>query len=141
MTKYSMVRAVSLSALATLGVALGAVSPAHAAYPTTPFKLQYGNTVANGTITWYNRSVNLKGTIAVTAGNCRELDAWTYASDILHLDHVPNPETYCNWGSATKKYAFNWGVSANVAGGASRVRVAMYDGPTQNLLTQQTVLK
>jgi hypothetical protein len=52
-----------MSAVLTLAVAAAPSSPAYAAYPSTVFNVVGSHAKATGSITWYNRSVAIKGDV------------------------------------------------------------------------------
>jgi hypothetical protein len=70
--KRSFTAVLIASMLAALGMlttpAVGNASTS-AAYPVTPFRLEYGASVLAGSITWYNRSIHASGSVkAVSTG-------------------------------------------------------------------------
>jgi hypothetical protein len=67
------VRTLAAAAVAITGVTVGGAAPALAAYPTNTFSVSYGKTYAKGTLTWYNRSIGVSGSIKTTDGNCRQV--------------------------------------------------------------------
>ncbi|MEJ2858577.1 MULTISPECIES: hypothetical protein [unclassified Saccharothrix] len=65
-----------VAAVASVAGMVFAASPATAgvaAYPTSEFKVPYGASFYNGTVTWYNRSVGVTGTFRATG--CRRIYA------------------------------------------------------------------
>jgi hypothetical protein len=126
MTAMQRVTTGAVAALTATAALAGVASPAFAAYPYDQFTLPYGNSVASGKITFYDRSVSFTGTLRVTAGNCRGLRFDTYALSV----QLQNSFTglYCNEGTSTKTYnVVNFTAAANVAGGATLAEFRMYD--------------
>ncbi|MGW7363118.1 hypothetical protein ACWGI8_06745 [Streptomyces sp. NPDC054841] len=75
-------RVISL-ALATAVLSLLPVGHANAAtYPTSQYAVPYGQTYTKGTLTWYNRSVQLTGEQkSVSTSSCRLTYVAAYRSD------------------------------------------------------------
>ncbi|WP_328321058.1 hypothetical protein OHA70_23420 [Kribbella sp. NBC_00382] len=93
------------------------------AYPTGPFEVRYGNTYAVGTVTFYGRSVVARFSIrSVSKTDCRFISVVALNS----RGHQMNDSAYsssvktCD-ADGTEAVA----VPANVAGGASSVRVIL----------------
>ncbi|MEU6090833.1 hypothetical protein ABZ865_29345 [Streptomyces sp. NPDC047085] len=78
----AMGRAASLG-LATAVLSLLPVGHANAVtYPTSPYAVPYGQTYTKGTLTWYNRSVQLIGEQkSVSTSSCRLTYVAAYRSD------------------------------------------------------------
>ncbi|GGN74200.1 hypothetical protein GCM10010112_44090 [Actinoplanes lobatus] len=125
MTTKQKVAAGAFSVIAATATLAGVASPAQAAYPTTTFTLKYGNSYASGNIAWQNRSVRLTGNIAVTAGNCRWIEAGTYYLDSKGEHYIDGDARgpYCNSGSSTMIDQFDFTVPADISGGAEMVKV------------------
>jgi hypothetical protein len=97
------------------------------------FYIPYGNSTASGVITWYNRSINIAGSLRITSGQCRSLFASTWASN-GELGQSPKGEGFdCNFNATTITSPFDFGVNADKPGGAALVRICLvgeaYDGP------------
>jgi hypothetical protein len=108
------------AAAVAAGVVLAAAPASAAASVTKPFALApYGASTFAGTITWYNRSVKINGTLK--AVNCRQIRAEAWAG--INPQGTGFSGTQCN--STTPQPI---GLSANVPGGADHVEITMYDG-------------
>ncbi|MFB9388652.1 hypothetical protein ACFPM3_22910 [Streptomyces coeruleoprunus] len=119
MKNLKKVLAVAASSVALAGTAL--TSPAHAAYPVTHFHLEYGASILDGDLTWYNQSVGVSGTNKVASGSgCRyaAFEAANYAGARDYLTSSP----LC---VATTR-PFEGTLSINVAGGADYVVVSYH---------------
>ncbi len=131
-----------LGACAAIGTTAGA---AHAAYPTNSFSVSYGQTYTKGSVTWYNRSLNVSGSDKAQPGECRSTQAFSYAGDGTLLDSSSGDDGWvcvAPGGSATSN-GYSFTISANVPGGASYVVVELlgssYSAPYEQYLTQTTV--
>jgi hypothetical protein len=104
----------------------GLATPAQAAtYPTTSYRVDYGNSFAAGTITWYNRSVGISGAVHITSGNCRAMDASTWAST-GQLGVSTSQGFECDGQSVSINKAFaDFTLSADKPGGAAFVRICV----------------
>ncbi|MFD3538497.1 hypothetical protein ACFWUQ_03230 [Streptomyces sp. NPDC058662] len=125
------------SVVLTAGTLLGApaASAQVAAYPVTPYgPIAVGNTWTKGTITWYNRSVVVKGThkSVSSAGPayCRRTWAYTYDANGTLLGSAGSAPSDTACGT-TEDFAFP--VPADVPGGAARVYVCLDDGNLKDL--------
>ncbi|MGW7079840.1 hypothetical protein [Streptomyces sp. NPDC054866] len=131
------------SAVLTAGTLLGAPAagaqtaadaPTAASLPT-PFHVPVGNTWTDGTVTWYNRSVEVEGThkSVSTAGEayCRRTWAYTYDTHHNKIGSAGSDSSDTACGN-TKSYRFT--VPADVVGGAAYVRVCLDDGNLKDLL-------
>lgn len=100
-----------------------AAAYAHAAArPVSKFTVAVGNTYTTGTITWYGRSVTVKGTEkSVDDFSCRGTRAYTLNSR-KHLLATRKAKYNACGGTQT----FNFTVPANVRGGAAVVRVCLH---------------
>ncbi|WP_406131585.1 hypothetical protein [Streptomyces sp. NBC_00989] len=109
------------SVVLTAGTLLGAPAAGAqtAAYPTTTFDVTYGASYARGTLTWYNRSVGVDGTLR--AVGCRRAWIGTYTASASELD-ARSTSTQCD---AT--YPIVTTVPADVPGGAGIVVVCVAD--------------
>lgn len=90
---------------------------------TTAFDLTVGNTYTRGTITWYNRSVNVSGEDKSVDGvNCRGTSVFT----------LTNAKAQLGYGSSAsvcgRSASFSVSVKADVPGGAAVVRICLDDG-------------
>jgi hypothetical protein len=90
---------------------------------TTAFDLTVGNTYTRGTITWYNRSVNVSGEDkSVDGSNCRGTSVFT----------LTNAKSQLGYGQSTgvcgASAAFSVTVKADVPGGAATVRICLDNG-------------
>ncbi|MFE7588822.1 helix-turn-helix domain-containing protein [Kitasatospora sp. NPDC057512] len=96
-----------------------------AAFPTTDFDIIYGNTSTKGTLTWYNRSVGLSGQgKSEDSAGCRGTTATSYSASGSELGSI-HTGIVCG---ASENY--NVAIPADVAGGASTVRICLDDGAT-----------
>ncbi|WP_416875133.1 helix-turn-helix domain-containing protein [Kitasatospora sp. SC0581] len=96
-----------------------------AAFPTTDFDIIYGNTSTKGTLTWYNRSVGLSGQgKSEDSADCRDTTATSYSASGSELGSI-HTGVVCG---ASENY--NAAIPADVAGGASTVRICLDDGAT-----------
>ncbi len=90
---------------------------------TTAFDLTIANTYTRGTITWYNRSVNVSGEDkSVNASNCRGTSVFTLTNAKAQLGYGYSP------GVCGRSASFSVSVAANVSGGAAVVRICLDDG-------------
>ncbi|MDQ0605426.1 hypothetical protein QF037_009771 [Streptomyces canus] len=114
------------SVVLTAGTLLGAPAAGAqtAAYPTSPFYVDdYAASYAYGTLTWYNRSVGVDGTLQ--AVGCRRVWFGAYgASD--KLLGTRSTSTQCN-----TTYPLKTGIPADVTGGATYVIVCIDDHNAQ----------
>ena len=125
--KFGVVGAV-VASVAGMVFAAAPATATVAAYPTSTFSIVYGASYYKGTVTWYNRSVDVTG--AFKATGCRRIYARSFAGS-TSLDFVSS-STWCDRsGPATLS------PDANVAGGADNAWVYMTDGD-QNYLAGQT---
>ncbi len=119
-TKTAMCTVVALAGL----VLVAPQATAQAAYPTNPFRVSYGATYAQGTMTWYNRTVRLTGNLrSLSSSGCRKAYAVTFDSAIEPLGER-NTGPQC--GDAIKPFQLD--VPADVAGGAFATSVCLLDG-------------
>jgi hypothetical protein len=124
--------AVGLGA-ASLVAGLFLVPPGTAAaqtesYPTTHVDVPYGASYTTGTLTWYNRSVELVGEEkAVESSGCRTTYVATYAADGGFLDVGPGL-LVCNGSTKFSSIAY-----AEVPGGAASVLVCLDDAWSTHL--------
>lgn len=98
-------------------------------YPHVPFAVSstYGKT--SGTIIFYNRSVQISGTVsAYQASDCARVDFYVYASyGKLLLSSAQSPtNSQVSGGYTCTSFSFSFTLSANVAGGASFVTIDLY---------------
>ncbi|MFF1381304.1 hypothetical protein [Streptomyces sp. NPDC058308] len=108
---------VALTAGALLGApAAGAQT---AAYPVTPFDVTSGGGHLRGTLTWYDRSVGVDGTLR--AVGCHSAWFGAYGASGQELG---------SWGTGTQcdvTFPFKAAIPANAPGGAAYVRVCIAD--------------
>ncbi|GHI90446.1 hypothetical protein ACWGF3_17710 [Streptomyces xanthophaeus] len=109
------------SVVLTAGTLLGApaASAQTAAYPTTPFDVTYGASYARGTLTWYNRSVGVDGTLR--AVGCRRAWFGAYGASGNELG-AKSTSTKCD-----VTYPLQTVIPADVPGGAVYVIVCIDD--------------
>jgi hypothetical protein len=94
----------SAAAVAVVLAAVGVTGrPALAAYPESSFYVSYGNSVLQGTMTWYNLSAKVAGTIK-SGGDCRS--AWVIVSNNSGTDDWFSPQA-CNGGSISISHTFD----------------------------------
>jgi serine/threonine protein kinase len=98
-------------------------------YPHVPFAVSssYGRT--SGAINFYNRSVQIAGTVSANqASDCARVDFFVYADyGKLLLSSAQTPtNNQVSGGYTCKSFSFNFTLSANVAGGASYVKIDLY---------------
>jgi hypothetical protein len=115
-------RVLFLSVLAAVAVQAGSIVPARAAYPTTDFYIPYGESYTTGTLTWYDRSVGVRGANKTTGGNCRQTGASAYGRG-LFLDHDFSGLICMESVSGVNSFAFT--LLADVYGGPSHVEVCL----------------
>ncbi|WP_407838629.1 hypothetical protein ACE1OC_23305 [Streptomyces sp. DSM 116496] len=120
-THLAAVGSVVGSAVLTAGALLGApaASAQTTAYPTTPFDVTYGASYVRGTLTWYNRSVGVEGTLR--AVGCRRAWFGAYSASHSQLD-VKSTSTKCD-----VTYPIKTLLNADVPGGAAYVIVCLDD--------------
>jgi hypothetical protein len=116
-------------AVVVAGMFFAATPAAASAYPTSTFQLPYTASYYNGTVTWYNRTVDVKGTFK--ASNCRRIYAEAWAGTTL-LD-TQNSSTWCN-----KTAPAPLPLEADVAGGANVVYILMTTEDPGHLLNNVT---
>jgi hypothetical protein len=108
-----------VAAVASIAGMVFAAAPATAAdYPTSTFKIPFGASFYNGTVTWYNRSVDVTGLFRATG--YRRIYARTFAGS-TSLDFVSSSTWYNETDSATLS------PKADVPGGADNIWVYMTD--------------
>lgn len=123
-----------LAACIALSVALvgtavvGQAGPAQAAYPTRNFQVNGlydlpDNGSTDGTITWYNRTANVKGAI---------WSSYTAASVTVHFDafagsNLIDPQTRTYGGGPLNGYKpFNFPIGdSDLPGGINRIRITV----------------
>ncbi|MER0243645.1 hypothetical protein AAHZ94_16825 [Streptomyces sp. HSW2009] len=115
-------------ALSAIGMAaaltLGMTATAHAqttADPKTPYNVQYGNSYVKGNLIWYNRSVQVGGQLRAASG-CRDAVYTAFSGDVIKDREV---RSTCN---GTVGHGFT--LTVDVAGGATRVDVDLYENGT-----------
>jgi hypothetical protein len=92
---------------------------AHAADPSTKFRLEYGASYAYGTLWWHQRSVDVD--VTLHASYCRQLKAYPF--DRNGVGHTPGETPgVCN---GTVSGTIN--LPVNVPGGAAIVRLDLVD--------------
>ncbi|MFG1644505.1 hypothetical protein ACGFMK_29830 [Amycolatopsis sp. NPDC049252] len=117
-TTAKKVGAVVAAAASVAGMVFGAAPATAAAYPTSSFKIQYGESYYNGTVTFFNRSVGVTG--AFKASNCRRIYVKPFAGS-TRLD-FKSTSLWCNTAGTAPVDA-----EADVPGGADNVWVYMTD--------------
>ncbi|MCX5613306.1 MULTISPECIES: hypothetical protein [unclassified Streptomyces] len=90
-----------------------------AAYPTTAVDVTYGASYVRGTLTWYNRSVGVEGTLR--AVGCRRAWFGAYGASGNELG-ARSTSTKCD-----VTYPVSTGIPADVPGGAAYVIVCIDD--------------
>jgi hypothetical protein len=124
-------RTVAATALTITGVTIGGAAPAFAAYPTNTFSVSYGQTNAHGTLTWYNRSIGVSGSIKTTDGNCRQVvvtGVVVKAGVDVPIDWVIGGAcSYSGEGSRTE--TFSGTINTDTPGAASYVETCFYGAP------------
>lgn len=109
--------AAAVAGMISAAAPVAAAAPAAAtAYPTSTFKIPYGASYYNGTVTWYNRSVGVDG--AFKASNCRRIYGRAWAGD-TSLD-FKSSSLWCN-----KAGPASLPLDANVVGGSDVTWVYM----------------
>lgn len=111
---------------AALVAAIVTAPAASAAYPVGEIKkehLQFGATYMTGTVTFYNRSVGIKGPAHFVG--CRTIHAWS-------VDIQGSVDKILDYGSTSPKcdrdYFVDIPLEANIPGGAERVVIELRDG-------------
>ncbi|QQQ79975.1 hypothetical protein IOD16_17215 [Saccharothrix sp. 6-C] len=112
------VAAVAAAVAVVAGVVTAAAPATAADYPTSSFAISYGASYYNGTVTWYDRSVGVTGTLK--AVGCLRANAAVWAGG-TRLD----PERTSLWCDRTGTTGLS--LEANVAGGADRVDIWLAD--------------
>lgn len=112
----------SAMTVAAAGAMLTGASAAHAAArPVSKFHVAVGNTYTHGTITWYGRSVTVKGVEkSVDDFSCRGTRAYTLNK---RKHQLATRKAKYNACGGTQTFKFN--VPAKVRGGAAMVRVCL----------------
>jgi len=118
------VAAVAGAVAMVAGVASSTAQATTADYPTSSFAISSGASYYNGTVTWYNRSVGVTGTLK--AVGCLRANAAVWVGD-TRLD----PERTSLWCDRTGTTALS--LEANVAGGADRVDIWLADSSGDRL--------
>lgn len=112
---------VAVTAAASVAGMAFASAPATAAvadYPISEFSIVYGASYYNGTATFYNRSVDVKGAFKATGYRRVYARAWAGTTS---LDFQSTGTWYNRSGSA------NFTLKADVVGGADHIWVYMTD--------------
>ncbi|WP_326692539.1 MULTISPECIES: hypothetical protein [unclassified Streptomyces] len=101
------------------------------------YRLEYGNTWSDGTITFYNRAVTIAGVHrSVSAANVaafRNTEGETRDAAGKWMEANGNPLSQ-EASAATKSFRFS--IPANAPGGAAKVRVCLTDGYHKRLKCQ-----
>lgn len=124
----------SIATAAAVAAAAGtifAATPANAAtdaYPTSSFAITYGASYYNGTVTWYNRSATVSGTLKATG--CRRVYGQAFAGAAEKA--YKSSSTQCD--STTPQTLI---LPADVPGGADTVYIWMTDGTGKALGTER----
>jgi hypothetical protein len=99
-----------------------------AAYPTSSFQLKVGASYFNGTVTWYNRSINATGPFKATG--CRRVYVQPWAGTTPFKPH--SSSLWCDTaGTATLP------ADTDQPGGADHAQVYMTDS-VGKVLAEQT---
>ncbi|GAA3585017.1 hypothetical protein GCM10022222_82050 [Amycolatopsis ultiminotia] len=116
-----------LCAVATLAGLVIAAPPSNAAaYPTNSFDVTFGASYARGTITWFDRSVRLTGTMrSLSSSGCRRTIGFTYNADVSKQLGERGTSSQC--GDVIKALT-PIDVPADVPGGAGFATVCLTDG-------------
>ncbi|MGI5499276.1 hypothetical protein [Lentzea sp. CA-135723] len=124
-------RSGAMVAVAAIVASMFAAPAAHAADPSTKFRLDYGASYAVGTLRWHARSVDVD--FSIKAGYCRELRP--FAFDNSGREHRPP------WwpGACNKVYSDTVNVPVDVVGGAFRVRLDLTDEKGKLLVSRPCV--
>ncbi|RDI31636.1 hypothetical protein [Lentzea flaviverrucosa] len=120
LTRRSTRQGVQAVVAAAAIVATVFVAPsAHAADPSTKFRLEYGASYAYGTLRWHQRSVDVD--VTLHASYCRQLKAYPF--DRNGVGHQPGwTPRVCN-GTISGTIS----LPVNVPGGAAIVRLDLVD--------------
>jgi hypothetical protein len=108
-----------------MAVAPVAPKPAGAATADTAtvFRMTWGASVTEGTITWYNRSVNIRGYVKAVSTS-KQAMFWgigTAGSSFC----LPDPETRTTPAGTTR--SFNFGMYCDIEGGFDEIDVYLND--------------
>jgi hypothetical protein len=107
----------------------GAPTPAQAAANgITYFQVPYGNTVTQGTVTWYNQSFYVEGDNKTTAGNCRDTQVTAYLNDGRQVGQTPDEGHVCD-REASHWNHFGETVNTNIPGVANYLIVCLKGNP------------
>ncbi|NUT97257.1 MAG: hypothetical protein HOY78_35080 [Saccharothrix sp.] len=105
------------------GMVLGAAPATAADYPTTPFSIEVGASYYKGSVTWYNRAVEVVGSFK--AVGCRRVYAQAWAGG-----------TWLGWQSSStwcdRSGPVTLGIPADISGGATEVDVWMTSGDARD---------
>jgi hypothetical protein len=113
----------ALLMLGTLALATGvttAVAPgvAHAAYPTSSYYVSYGNTVLQGTITWYNLSTTARVTLHAAS---------PHRGVCLFVQNASTWKDNCGIAPVTGDYSFSLTTDGSGPGGWTYAEMQLYD--------------
>lgn len=122
------VGAVVAAVASVAGMVFTAAPATAAAYPTSDFRIPYGASFYNGTVTWYNRSINVTGTFRATG--CRRIYARAFAGSTSL--GFRSSSTWCDTTAPA-----TLSPPADVVGGADNAWVYMTDA-AGNYLHGQT---
>ncbi|MCG8918647.1 hypothetical protein L6E12_22960 [Actinokineospora sp. PR83] len=89
------------------------------AYPVTPFYLEYGASVLTGSITWYNRNVNITGSVKARSTGKQARFRGESASCLSPLE--------TRTASVDTTRPFDFGMTCDFPGGFTYVHVALWD--------------
>jgi hypothetical protein len=125
-----MLRAAGASAAVLAGVVFAGATPAQAAYPTSSFSVPYGNAGTSGTLTWYNRSIGISGSVKSTLGNCRQAMVYAYLTDGTFLGQTTYDHWICVYSGGSGSVSFSDTINTDVRGAANYVYVCIRGGST-----------
>jgi hypothetical protein len=116
----------ALVAAAILGavMAVAPVATSQAmAYPVTGFRVAWGASFTAGSITWYNRNVNIRGSVKAVTGNKSVMFVGIGFTD--EETCFPDPQTRSTREGTTR--SFNFDMNCEIPGGFDEFYVTLSD--------------
>jgi hypothetical protein len=127
------IRTAAATVVAIAGVTVGGVTPAHAA-TSNAFDVTYGNAFTRGTLTWFDRSIGVSGSLRTTDGNCRMATVTAYVDTDFGSKVVGNEiiEAKCSYqGQGTQTVPVSGTINTNIRGAANFILVCLRGVPYQ----------
>ena len=128
------------SLLVMAGLVLVAAGPARAATRYGSFWISYGQSYVQGTVSFFNQSVRLVGTVRATPGNCRAMKVYTHT--VQHFVLSETADNYAAICASTQSLdkPFDFTLQANIMGGASHVNVGFWGHEANDGLPYQPLM-